>query len=112
MKNNKKLEAELLKKEYVPPPSSAEKGSGSGKGKRDGLNKSVAERRAESKSWKLGGTVLTEEELLGKDKSSDRGLPIPYLSIPLSPLPHSPLLSPCDEQNQSHRRRERKEAIP
>jgi hypothetical protein len=65
----------LLKKEYVPLPPSQEKEKGSGgqgKGK-GGQQKSIAERRAESKSWKLGGTVLTEDELLGREKASERG---------------------------------------
>ena len=34
-------------------------------------NKGIAEERAESKSWKLGGTVLTEKELLGYDNTTE-----------------------------------------
>lgn len=68
----------MLKKEYVPPPPAQEKGKG-----KHGQQKSVAERRAESKSWKLGGTVMTEDELLGRDKDVEKG-PLSHLFFFLS----------------------------
>jgi hypothetical protein len=67
-----------LGKEYVPPPSEKEKDK-KGKGAGAKGSKSIAEKRAESKSWKLGGTVLTEEELSGVKREA-KG-PSSYLSI-------------------------------
>jgi hypothetical protein len=57
---NKKLEAELHGKEYVPPAPAGGKGKGS---------KGVVEDRAASKSWRLGGRSLSEKQLMSGGES-------------------------------------------
>eukprot|EP00602_Paraphysomonas_sp_CaronLab_P001696 CAMPEP_0185033934 /NCGR_PEP_ID=MMETSP1103-20130426/23360_1 /TAXON_ID=36769 /ORGANISM="Paraphysomonas bandaiensis, Strain Caron Lab Isolate" /LENGTH=847 /DNA_ID=CAMNT_0027570385 /DNA_START=61 /DNA_END=2601 /DNA_ORIENTATION=- len=59
LETNKKVEAELRGKEYIPP-------SGKGKGSK---SKGVVESRAASKAWKLGGVRVTEKDLEGSAQS-------------------------------------------
>ena len=59
VQTNKKVEAELRGKEYIPP-------SGKGKGSK---SKGVVESRAASKAWKLGGVRVTEKDLEGSAQS-------------------------------------------